>query len=192
LNSSDSSVSPQRVLTVLINELTEQIESPWWIVLEDYHYVASPVVHQLVDFLLENAPDGLHVVISTRTDPPLALPRFRARGQLAEMRSNSLRFREEETVRWLQAELTGLSLEDLNLLSEKTEGWVAALQIIRSTLRRPEAQDMDVILSGLNAHNSSYSTILRKVFKRLLFHCRNSYCAHPPPAHGCGRLQLGR
>ncbi|MCI0556238.1 MAG: hypothetical protein L0287_35290, partial [Anaerolineae bacterium] len=92
LDSAESSISPQRVLTVLINELAEQIVSPWLIVLEDYHYVASPVVHQLVDFLLEHAPDGLHIIISTRVDPPIALARLRARGQLAELRASSLRF----------------------------------------------------------------------------------------------------
>ena len=46
LDSADASISPQRVLTVLINELAEQTDSPWLIVFEDYHYVASPVVHQ--------------------------------------------------------------------------------------------------------------------------------------------------
>lgn len=168
LNSSDSAVSPWRVLTVLLNELSEQMESPWFVVLEDYHYISSPLVHQLVDFLLENAPDGLHVLISTRMDPPLALPRFRARGQLAELRARSLRFREEETARWMETTLTGLSREDLNLLSEKTEGWVAALQIIRSSLSGPEARDVDEILSGLSGSQQFvFDYLAEEVFKRL-------------------------
>lgn len=168
LNSSDSSVSSQRVLTVLVNELTEQIERSFWIVLDDYHYIASPVVHQLVDFLLENSPDGLHVVISTRMDPPLPLARFRARGQLAELRAASLRFRDEETIRWLQAELTGLTREDLDLLCKKTEGWVAAVQIIRSSLSGSEARDVGAILLGLSGSQQFvFDYLAEEVFKRL-------------------------
>jgi len=168
LDSAEASISPQRVLTVLINELTEQIETPWLIVLEDYHYVASPVVHQLVDFLLENAPDGLHVVISTRVDPPLALPRLRARGQLAELRSSSLRFRDDEVTRWMQSNSPDLTHENLNLLSEKTEGWVAALQIVRSSLSGRDAQDMSLILSGLNGTQQFvFDYLADEVFKRL-------------------------
>ncbi|MGZ9234163.1 MAG: BTAD domain-containing putative transcriptional regulator [Anaerolineales bacterium] len=168
LDSAEASISPQRVLTVLINELAEQIDVPWLIVLEDYHYVASPLVHQLIDFLLENAPEGLHLVISTRVDPPLALARLRARGQLAELRSSSLRFREDEVNRWMQSHLPGLANENLNLLSEKTEGWVAALQIIRSSLNGRDAQDMNQMLSGLRGSQQFvFDYLADEVFKRL-------------------------
>ncbi|MEO5887182.1 MAG: BTAD domain-containing putative transcriptional regulator, partial [Anaerolineales bacterium] len=168
LDSAESTISPQRVLTVLINELAEQIEAPWLIVLEDYHYVASPVVHQLMDFLLENAPVGLHLIISTRVDPPLALARARARGQLAELRSVSLRFREDEVTKWMQSDLPDLSLENLNLLSEKTEGWVAALQIIRSSLNGLNAQDVNAMLSGLSGSQQFvFDYLADEVFKRL-------------------------
>ena len=168
LDNADASISPQRVWTVLINELAEQINIPWLIILEDYHYVASPVVHQLMDFLLENAPDGLHVVISTRVDPPLALARLRARGQLAELRSSSLRFRDDEVTRWMQSNSPDLTNENLNLLSEKTEGWVAALQIVRSSLSGRDAQDMSLMLSGLNGTQQFvFDYLADEVFKRL-------------------------
>ncbi len=168
LDSAEANISPQRVLTVLINELSEQIETPWLIVLEDYHYVASPVVHQLVDFLLENAPDGLHIVISTRADPPIALARLRARGQLAELRTTSLRFRDDEVSKWMGSGLPELSNESLNLLSEKTEGWVAALQIIRSSLSGRAAEDVNAMLSGLSGSQQFvFDYLADEVFKRL-------------------------
>jgi len=168
LDSAEANISPQRVLTVLINELSEQIEIPWLIVLEDYHYVASPVVHQLVDFLLENAPDGLHIVISTRADPPIALARLRARGQLAELRTTSLRFRDDEVSKWMGSGLPELSNESLNLLSEKTEGWVAALQIIRSSLSGRAAEDVNAMLSGLSGSQQFvFDYLADEVFKRL-------------------------
>lgn len=168
LDSAEANLSPQRVLTVLVNELAEVIETPWLIVLEDYHYVASPVVHQLVDFLLENAPNDLRLVISTRVDPPLALARLRARGQLAELRAASLRFREEEVSHWMQSNLPDISNESLSLLSEKTEGWAAALQIIRSSLSGRGARDVDAMLAGLRgSQRFVFDYLADEVFKRL-------------------------
>ncbi|MBL8103841.1 MAG: hypothetical protein JNM02_15010, partial [Anaerolineales bacterium] len=168
LDSAEATISPQQVLTVLVNELAEQIETPWLIVLEDYHYVTSPVVHQLVDFLLENAPEGLRLIISTRMDPPLALARLRARGQLAELRTSSLRFRDEEVFNWMQSSLPDISNESLSLLSEKTEGWVAALQIVRSSLNGRDAQDVNAMLSGLSGSQQFvFDYLAEEVFKRL-------------------------
>jgi LuxR family maltose regulon positive regulatory protein len=168
LDSADSTVSPQRVLTVLINELTEQVSSSLQIILEDYHYVASPVVHHLVDFLLENAPPALHLIISTRGDPPLALARLRARGQLAELRAPSLRFRDDEVTKWMTSTLPELSSESLNLLSEKTEGWPAALQITRSSLSGMDAQGMNEMLSGLSGSQQFvFEYLAEEVFRRL-------------------------
>jgi LuxR family transcriptional regulator, maltose regulon positive regulatory protein len=168
LDSAEANISPQRVLTVLVNELTEQIETPWLIVLEDYHYVTSPVVHHLVDFLLGNAPNNLRLVISTRVDPPLALARLRARGQLAELRASSLRFRDEEVSHWMQTNLPDISTESLSLLSEKTEGWVAALQIVRSSLSGRDARDVDAMLSGLSGSQPFvFDYLADEVFKRL-------------------------
>ncbi|NJC94746.1 MAG: hypothetical protein FIB03_00150, partial [Anaerolineae bacterium] len=132
------------------------------------HYVASPVVHQLVEILLENAPDGLHIVLSTRMDPPIALARLRARGQLAELRTSSLRFREDEVSKWMGADLPELSNESLNLLSEKTEGWAAALQIVRSSLSGRDADDVNAMLSGLNGSQQFvFDYLADEVFKRL-------------------------
>jgi LuxR family maltose regulon positive regulatory protein len=168
LDSAEANISPQRVLTVLVNELAEEIETPWLIVLEDYHFVASPVVHQLVDFLLENAPNDLRLIISTRVDPPLALARLRARGQLAELRASSLRFREEEVSHWMQTNLPDISTESLSLLSEKTEGWVAALQIVRSSLNGRDARDVDAMLAGLSGSQQFvFDYLADEVFKRL-------------------------
>ncbi len=76
LESPQAGIEPFQVMTVLINELGEQLSSPTLVVLDDYHYTTSLVVHQLVDFLLENGPLNLHLILSTRTDPPLSLARL--------------------------------------------------------------------------------------------------------------------
>jgi LuxR family maltose regulon positive regulatory protein len=168
LDSAEAGLLPQRVLTVLINELAEHQTSTWLVVLEDYHFITNPVIHQLVDFLLENAPESLHLIISTRVDPPLALARLRARGQLAELRSSALRFRDDEVAKWMQTGLPGLSQAHLNQLNEKTEGWVAALQIVRSSLSGRDAPDMSLMLAGLSGSQQFvFDYLADEVFKRL-------------------------
>lgn len=169
LDSSDpSSITPQRVLTVLINELTEQLDETWLLILEDYHYVTNPTIHQLVDFLLDHAPPGMRLVISTRADPPVALARLRARGLLAELRSSSLRFRDEEVSAWLTKNLPDLTTDNLKLLREKTEGWVAALQIMRSSLSGKDPQERDEVLSGLSGTQQFvFEYLAEEVFRRL-------------------------
>ena len=62
------------------------------LVLDDYHLISSQPVHESLGFLLEHRPPGLHLVLTSRSDPPLALARLRARGQLAELRAAELRF----------------------------------------------------------------------------------------------------
>ncbi|NJN44962.1 MAG: hypothetical protein HC806_09745 [Anaerolineae bacterium] len=100
LDSVDGELSPLRILTVLINELTDCLTGDWMVILEDYHLITNPALHNLVDYLLGKmfpAP-GLHVLISTRVDPSLALPRLRARGMLAELRTRDLRLLREKFV----------------------------------------------------------------------------------------------
>jgi len=167
LDSGEAGIEPQRILTVLINELVEHIADSLTIVLEDYHYVASPVVHQLMDYLLENAPSTVRVIISTRTDPPLSLSRLRARGQLAELRSSDLRFRDEEISALLQLEVRDIPAESLALLSEKTEGWAAALQIIRNSLTGKDAKTAHEVISSLNGSNRFiFEYLVEEVFQR--------------------------
>ncbi len=167
LDSAEPGIEPQRVMTVLINEIADYLADPLTIILEDYHYVASPVVHQLVDYLLENAPTSIRVIISTRTDPPLPLARLRARGLLAELRSTDLRFRDDEISALLQHEVRDIPADSLTLLSEKTEGWVAALQIIRNSLTGKDAKSAREIINSLSGSNRFiFEYLIEEVFQR--------------------------
>jgi LuxR family maltose regulon positive regulatory protein len=167
LNSAEAGLEPRRVLTVLINELTEGATAPLLIVLEDYHVIANPVVHQLVDYLLENAPPNLRLIISTRSDPPLSLARLRARGMLAELRTAELRFREEEVTELFRQEVPNLTAESLTLLSEKTEGWAAALQIVRNSLIGQDEASAQEIITGLSSSNRFiFEYLAEEVFRR--------------------------
>ncbi|MAT97051.1 MAG: LuxR family transcriptional regulator [Anaerolineaceae bacterium] len=117
------------VLTTLLNDIAAWPE-PFILVLDDYHVVDAQPVDQALAFLLEHQPPHMHLVITTREDPSLPLPRLRVRGQLTELRANDLRFTHEEAASFLQ-QVMGLELSQANIaaLEARTEGWIAGLQM---------------------------------------------------------------
>ena len=125
------------LVTGLINKLAVQPgPDEVLLVLDDYHLIDSGPVHESVAFLLENLPLGLHLVVSSRADPPLPLPRLRARGQLAELRAAELRFTTEEAAALLGAAAgPGLPGTAVAALTARTEGWAAGLQLAALSLR---------------------------------------------------------
>ena len=159
--------APRRVLTVLINELAEVIREDWHLILDDYHLVVNPAVHGLVDYLLDNGPPGLHLLISTRVDPPLALARLRARGQLTEIRAPDLRFSDKEVQAWLARDAPDLSAEDARLLSARTEGWAATLRIALSSLAGKSPRQAEAFIAQLSgAHRHIFEYLSEEVFSR--------------------------
>jgi hypothetical protein len=86
--------------TILINDLITQ-GRPVVLVLDDYHEIQNPSIHAGLLFLLEHLPHNLHLLLSTRTDPPWPLARFRARSRLVEIRAQDLRFSIAETKEFL-------------------------------------------------------------------------------------------
>lgn len=117
----------EAILTTLLNELTE-LPADAVLVLDDYHLIESRSIHEALAFLIEHLPPQVHLIISTRADPPLPLSRLRARGEMAELRASDLRFTTEETTAFLE-NIVGsrLSAEEVAELQERTEGWVAGL-----------------------------------------------------------------
>jgi len=117
------------LLTALLNEVAT-LPGHVVLVLDDYHWIdAEPVDHALV-FLVEHLPPPLHLVIVTRADPPLPLARLRARDQLTELRAADLRFTPAEAAAFLN-QVMGLRLAaaDIAALDDRTEGWIAGLQL---------------------------------------------------------------
>jgi LuxR family maltose regulon positive regulatory protein len=159
----------QRLLTVMINELIEVVEDNWMVVLDDYHFITSPAVNQFVDYLLENAPPGLQLIISSRVEPPLRLARLRARGLLSELRANELRFSAKETRTWINQQLPGLITdENIQILNEKTEGWAAALQIVLSSLSGQDPQSANQFIANISGtQRFIFDYLAEEVFRRL-------------------------
>jgi LuxR family maltose regulon positive regulatory protein len=127
------------LLTVLINELAGCPDGEALLVLDDYHVIDSETVHSSLGYLLEHRPPGLRLVLSSRSDPPLQLARFRARGELTEVRAADLRFTVGEAdglVRQVLAEPEP-ALPDAAVaeLVRRTEGWAAGLQLAALSMR---------------------------------------------------------
>jgi LuxR family maltose regulon positive regulatory protein len=113
----------------LIEQL-DRLPSSVAIVLDDLYVIETAAIHEELTALIDRAPDHVHLVVTTRADPPLPLARLRARGELIEVRAADLRFDDEEAEAFFR-EVMGLALspDQVSALGARTEGWVAALQL---------------------------------------------------------------
>jgi LuxR family maltose regulon positive regulatory protein len=129
----------QSLVTLLINDIAAA-GTPLMLVLDDYQLVSASSVHQIVQVLLDRQPPAFHLVVGTREDPPLPLPRFRARGQVTEIRERDLRFTEGEAAEFL-SQTMGLHLDadTVRALEARTEGWIVGLQLAALALQEGRA-----------------------------------------------------
>ena len=142
---------PETILTSLINDL-DFAHKEIILILDDYHFINSRTVHEEVAFLLEHGPNTLHLVIATRSDPPLPLARLRARGQTVELRAADLRFTRPEAAQFLN-DVMGLHLDtgSVAVLEERTEGWIAGLQMAALSMR--DREDVPGFIKGFSGTN---------------------------------------
>ena len=143
------------LVTALINEVADQpdADEALLLVLDDYHVISSPLVHESLGFLLEHQPPGLQLALTSRSDPPLGLARLRARGQLTELRAAELRFTPPEAAALLRQVAAGpggarpgaplLQVPEAvaAALAARTEGWAAGLQLAGLSLRGQDDVD---------------------------------------------------
>ena len=129
------SMPMKTAVTALINEIGALTE-PIILVLDDYHLIQAEAIHNTLVFLLEHQPAQLHLVITTREDPPIPLSRWRARGQLTEIREHDLRFTASEAAELLNGMMDlKLTPEQLEMLGSKTEGWISGLHLAALSLQ---------------------------------------------------------
>src|SRR5215468_9003495 len=147
------------LVTALINELAaEPGEDKVLLVLDDYHLIDTPQVHAPLTFLLEHLPPGLRLMLASRSDPPLPLARWRAARQLAELRTDDLRFTAGEAAALLR-EAIGADLPSAAAaaLQARTEGWVAGLQLAGLSLRgQPDPAGFVAAFSGSHRYVLDY------------------------------------
>ena len=127
--------------------------------LDDYHVLDASEVHEAVIFLLDHLPPQLHLVVATRSDPPLPLARLRSRGQLTEVRAADLRFTASEAREFLN-QVMGLELTtaDVAALEERTEGWIAGLQLAALSLR--DIREREEVAGFIEAFTGSHRFVI--------------------------------
>jgi LuxR family transcriptional regulator, maltose regulon positive regulatory protein len=141
------------VLPSLLNDLNA-IGSPLLLVLDDYHLISNLTCHQALGFFVDHLPAGVHVVLSTRVDPPLPLATMRATGELAEVRVAELRFTRQEAAVLLNGAMgLGLKPEEVERLTERTEGWAAGLYLAGLSLRGRNEQDASAFVAAFHGNN---------------------------------------
>jgi LuxR family maltose regulon positive regulatory protein len=197
----------EAVPAILINDLVN-LDRDLVLVLDDYHTIQNENIHAAFSFLLEHLPGNLHIAVSTRVDPPWPLARYRARNQLVEIRAQDLRFTTEEAASFLN-QVMGLNLttEDVAALEERTEGWVAGLQLAAIAMQSPLSMKGRSDLAGFvkaftGSHVYIAEFLLEEVLKQQpedmqafllqtsILERLNAGCAKPLPDARMGRSSL--
>jgi len=130
--------SIEYLLTSLINDISD-LQTSFILILDDYPFIDSQSVHDALNFVIDHLPPHMHMVITGRIDPPLYLSRLRANGLLNEIRAADLRFKLDETAAFLD-QIFGLKLPpaDILALEDRTEEWIAGLQLAAISMRGHE------------------------------------------------------
>jgi LuxR family maltose regulon positive regulatory protein len=139
---------------------------PVVLVLDDFHLIQSQSIQAAVGYLVDHLPDGLHLVIAGRSDPPLSLARLRARGELNELRGPDLRFNTQETAGFLN-QVMGLALTaaEVEALEARTEGWIAGLQL--AALSMHDRKDVDRFIKVFTgSHRYILDYLVEEVLRR--------------------------
>jgi LuxR family maltose regulon positive regulatory protein len=134
------------IATLLINEVSA-IPKDLVLVVDEYHALEDPSIRGGFNFLLQNLPPNLHLVIASRGVQSLDLALLRARGQVTELGADDLRLTHEEIGQFFnQTMRLQLVPEAIRVLEERTEGWVIGLQLAALSLRDPS--DLTELLRG--------------------------------------------
>ena len=153
------------IVSLLINELSD-VPGEYFLILEDYHVIESHEIHQMIVFLLEHLPPQMHLMILTRADPPFPLARWRARSELLEIRVKDLQFSlEDATVFLREMAVNNLSNENIEILLNRTEGWITGLQLAALSIQGHE-NPSDLIAAFGGTHGYIVDYLIEEVLER--------------------------
>jgi LuxR family maltose regulon positive regulatory protein len=151
------------LMSLLVNEVAEGAAS-FLLVLDDFHAIHAQPILEMVTFLLEHMPPQMHLVLLSRSDPPLPLARLRAHNQLVDIRADQLRFTLDEIAVFLNQVMgLALSADDVAAMEARTEGWIAGLQLAAVSM-----QGMDDIHNFVTAFTGSHHYIMDYLVEEVL------------------------
>jgi LuxR family maltose regulon positive regulatory protein len=151
--------SQDLLLTCLVNDVAG-MEHRFVLVLDDYHLIHAPAIHEAITFLLDHMPPQMHLALTSRADPPLPIALLRGRGQLCELYAADLRFSPDEVAAFLN-EVMALDLpaEQVSALERRTEGWITGLQLAALSIRgREDASAFISAFTGSQRYVLDYLT----------------------------------
>ena len=161
----------ETILISLLNDVAALPDS-FILTLDDYHLIDSDPIDRALTFLLDHMPPQMHLVIATREDPSLPLPRYRVRGYLTELRATDLRFTLAEAADFLNR-IMGLNLSegDIAVLDKRTEGWIAGLQL--AALSMKDREDITCFIQAFTgSHRYVLDYLIEEVLQRQSEHVR--------------------
>ncbi len=155
----------ESVLMTLLNELTA-VEADIALILDDYHVLEAQSIHDGIGFLLNHLPPRVHLIIASRADPPLSLARLRSHGELIELRVSDLRFTPDEAAAFLNQGMgLTISAREVSALEQRTEGWIAGLQLAALSLQgRDDIANFVAAFSGDDRYIVDY--LMEEVLQR--------------------------
>ena len=159
-------------LATLMNEINA-IGDDFALILDDYHVIEAQPIHSAIAFLLDHLPAQMHLIITSRSDPPWPLARLRSRGELTELRIADLRFTPDEVAIFLN-QVMGLTITSANVaaLEQRTEGWIAGLQLAALSMQgRENTAEFVAAFSGNDRYIMDY--LVEEVLQCQPAHVRN-------------------
>ncbi len=159
---------PAEVLASILTNDLDAVPNTVVLVLDDYHLISSAYIHQAIEFLVEHQPPHFHLVLITREDPPLPLPRLRAQNHIVEIRQDDLRFTAPETAAFLNQTMNlNLTPQAAEALESRTEGWIAGLQLAALSLQgRDHLYVADFIEAFSGSHRYVIDYLVEEVISR--------------------------
>jgi LuxR family transcriptional regulator, maltose regulon positive regulatory protein len=158
LRQGPQAASYETLMALVINEAAGT--GDFFVVLDDFQALHSAVILNMMNYLIEHLPAGMHLVLLSRSDPPLALPRLRARGQLLQIRAEQLRFSTDEIAQFYTMGLRlPLNAADIAAIETRTEGWIAGLQLAGLAMQaEKDPQHFITAFSGSHTYIMDYLT----------------------------------
>lgn len=156
----DKEVPIEAVVTALVNELcTISNDTPVYLILDDYHRITNHDIHQSFTFLVDYLPQTIQVIITSRVEPALPIARWRVKNIVDEIHAHDLAFSIDESRLFFNEYMNlNLSDEDIALAREKSEGWVAAMQLAAiSTQGNPTAASSNDVFSHYSGEHKLIS-----------------------------------
>lgn len=133
---------------------------PLYVVIDDYHLITNPVIHESMRFFLRHQPENLTLVVLSRNLPQLGIANLRVRDQLLEIGSQQLAFTHQEAKQFFDCRLTSpIEASESSRLCDDVAGWATALQLIALSARQNSSPTHQSArrLAGINAsHLSDY------------------------------------